>query len=88
MHIVINHLMESDRLVLSEGRSLMIAWTKLNRKRVVNTRKKRQICWGHLGENCGVILHGMEHKYYFRMPRRRRIELSQRIVAGQNFAKL
>lgn len=88
LHLVVNRLMEGDRLVLDDDLSLLIAWTKFNRKRVVNTRKKRQICWSNLGQNCGVMLHGMDHKYYFRMPRRRRLELASRIKAGQNFAKL
>lgn len=83
-----DRLMESDRLVLPDGASLLIARTKKDPKRVVKYNKYKQIYWANRGFEYKVVMHGFPHKYYFRMPLRRRLELRDRINKGQNFTKL
>lgn len=85
MHILVNRLMESDRLVIDDQLSLFIGTVKKNPKKVAKARKKKQIYFATLGRRYGVVLHGMEHDFYFRMPYRRRKELYDRITEGQNF---
>lgn len=78
--------MESDRLHIKDNIYLYIG-TPRNRK-VVKSRKKKQygLKPGPYKRYRGIVLDGFEHRYFFRMPFRRRKELSDRIKNGQNFA--
>jgi hypothetical protein len=77
--------MESDRLIIKDGISLYIG-TPRNRT-VVKARKKRMYRKdpGPYKRHHGVVLDGLGHKYFFRMPFRRRKELAERIKNGQHF---
>lgn len=77
--------MESDRLHVKDDIYMYIG-TPRNRK-VVKARKKRlySAVPGPYKRHFGVVLDGINHKYFFRMPFRRRNELAQRIKRGQNF---
>lgn len=77
--------MESDRLIIKDGIYLYIG-TPRNRTKV-KARKKRSYSStpGPHKRYHGIVLDGFEHKYFLRMPFRRRKELSERIRGGQNF---
>lgn len=85
LFLLVNHLMDSDRVVLQGGESIFIGLHKKNSERVASYRKKRQIYFANNGRRYGIILYGLDHKYYFRMPHRRRLELRDRINKGQRF---
>lgn len=85
LNIVVSRLMESDRLLLGEGKSMFIGQLRKNSEKVGKLRKKNQFYFSTLSVKRGVVLHGTKHEYYFRMPFRRRKELMLRIKKGQNF---
>lgn len=80
-----NRLMESDRLLIKDNIYLYIG-TPRNRT-VVKARKKKLygVASGPYKRHYGVVLDGIGHRYFFRMPFRRRKELAERIKGGQHF---
>lgn len=78
-------MMEGDRIILPYGKIMYIGVIPDNPKRIAKWRKKKQLNLHTDGKRYGVKLIGMEHSCYFRMPYRRRKELYERIIAGQNF---
>ena len=85
MSIMVSRLMESDRLIIEDGISLFIGTIKNNPKGIAKRHKKKQIYFENPGYRKGLVLHGLEHDYFFRMPSRRRQELVMRIKEGQDF---
>lgn len=75
--------MESERLVINKELSLYIGTPKQPKKSPKKQQKFKVV--GDKRKVYGVVLDGMEHEYFFRMPLRRRKELMQRILKGQNF---
>jgi len=85
LHIVINRLMQQDRLVITPEISMFIGLLKKNPKRVAKVRKKKKIYFANSGRHYGLLLHGFEHEYYFRMPYRRRKQLANLIKEGNRY---
>jgi len=85
LYIVVSRLMEGDRLIFDDSISLFIGTIKNNPKGIAKPRKKRQIYFENPGYRRGIVLHGLDHEYFFRMPFRRRKELVERIKNGQEF---
>ena len=85
MYIIVSRLMDGDRLIINNEVSLFIGTIKNNPKGIAKARKKRQIYFENPGYRKGLVMTGLEHEYFFRMPARRRKELVMRIKDGQEF---
>lgn len=86
MHLMVNRLLESDRVILRPGVSMFIGTIKNNPDSIAKRHKKKQIYWENPGYRYGLVVWGaIEHEYFFRMPARRRQELVLRIKEGQSF---
>jgi hypothetical protein len=82
---VMNRLMESDRLVITKDISLYIGTPKPPRWKTLKTIRNKRVKTPYRNRYYGVVLDGVAHKYRFRMPYRRRKELRERVLSGQNF---
>lgn len=82
---IIDRLMESDRLLLPNGKQMYIGSIPRNPNRIIKQHKKYRLNLHTGGKTFAVRMDGTKENYYFRMPSRRRRELYQRIMKGQWF---
>lgn len=82
---IVDRMMESDRLLLPYGKQMYIGVIPNNPKRIAKRRKKVELNLHTGGKRFGVRMDGTKENYYFRMPKRRRKELRERIMNGQWF---
>ena len=83
--VVVDKIMEGDRILLPNGKILYIGIIPHNPHRIAKWRKKKKLYLHTQGRRYGVKLVGMEHNAYFRMPYRRRAELRDNILEGKNY---
>ena len=81
--LLIDHLFDLDRLVIRKKYSMYIG--KLRKPHLVKKNKQHQHNFHTDGKWYGVVLDGLNHRYFFRMPRRRREELRKRIQEGEQY---
>lgn len=85
MFHVVEHLMNSDRVDLGKGRFFYIGIVN-NKDNGIFAKKSypfSTVATG--GKKYGICIQGEACQYYVRMPARRRRELRDRIVRGQQF---
>jgi hypothetical protein len=82
---IVDRLMQSDRLILPYGKEMYIGHIPHNPKRIAKKWKLHELNLHSGGKRFGVRMDGTKENYYFRMPKRRRKELRQRIMDGQWF---
>ena len=85
--IIADELLESNRLNLPYGRQLFIGALSHNplRKKIKYRNVERNLNLRTNGVVFGMQMTGTKKNYYFRMPSPRRMELRNRIYAGQWF---
>lgn len=79
---VIDRLMESERFLIDDEISMYIGRVDKDENQILTSHYKPHV---YLYNTHGVILNGFFHRYYFRMPGRRRRELRARLKKGQSF---
>ena len=80
---IIDHMMESHRIILPYGRSMYIG---VMPERKENTVNMRFLNLHTAGKVYGIKLEGTEnHNYHFKMNPKRRQELKNRLHSGQEF---
>lgn len=82
---VVDHLMASDRIILGNEKYMYIGVIPNNPDRMVKLSKQGDPLVHSRGRRYGVKMTGVGREHYFRMPYRRRLELSERIKNGQSF---
>ena len=85
MKILIDNLMEKNRLVIRRKYAMYIGKLRMKPYKLVTKHKRHNHHFHTDGKWYGVVLDGMDHNYSFRMPRRRRQELYDRIMNGEQF---
>jgi len=85
LKIIVDKMMEGDRILLPYGKIMYIGVIPHNPHRISKYRKKKMLNLHTNGRRYGVKLLGMDHNSYFKLPQSRRYELYGRIKEGQTF---
>lgn len=82
---LVDAVMESNWVTLPDDVVCQIGTVPTNSKRITKDKNKKVGLLHTGGKWKGIVLRGLLHNCYIRMPLRRRTELYQRIIDGQDF---
>jgi hypothetical protein len=82
---IVEQIMSSNRVNLGKDNFIYIGVVDDSNTRIVREWHKGEPLMATAGKRFGVVMRGDGERHYIRMPKRRRTELAQRILKGQQF---